>query len=270
MLNTNLFYISTFHFKTLVTFLILILAGCSSVPETASNQTLQTAQQAYRNAVANPITKQYARVELSQAEQTLRKAEGAESEEEREHFAKLAQQQVQQAVTVAKKGKAKVDQDRVTKESATAPAVAADMMSCEDVSPQRVEDLAGELNGKNIGQGWTFLFADDQFEVGKANLLPTGKRSLSKVAAFLKHHPQRKARVEVYTDSVGDRDYNLGLSQRRADEVRFALVNCGIASNRVLTRGLGSITPVVSNGREASRQRNRRVEIVILNEGVEF
>jgi OmpA-OmpF porin, OOP family len=224
---------------------------------------------AYQAAQANPITRQYARTELSQAEQTLRKAEGATSEAEREHFAKLAQQQVQQAVTMAERNKVKADKERATtgKESSTSPVAAADTMTCEDPKIQRVEDLVGELNGKKTGQGWILLFGDDQFEAGKANLLPVGKHSLSKVAVFLKNSPQRKAKIEAYTDNVGDRDYNLGLSQRRADEVRFALVNCGIASNRVLAKGFGSATPVANNSQEAGRKKNRRVEIIILNEG---
>ncbi|MDM8569699.1 OmpA family protein, partial [Thiotrichales bacterium HSG1] len=73
-----------------------------------------------------------------------------------------------------------------------------------------------------------------------------------------------------HTDSRGGNEYNLGLSQRRADAVRFTLIQNNVASSRIRTQGFGESQPVASNSSINGRQQNRRVEITILNEGISF
>jgi outer membrane protein OmpA-like peptidoglycan-associated protein len=58
------------------------------------------------------------------------------------------------------------------------------------------------------------------------------------------------------------------LSEQRADAIRDLLVARGVSADRIATRGYGMQYPVVANDTESGRQQNRRVEIVILNEGV--
>jgi outer membrane protein OmpA-like peptidoglycan-associated protein len=67
---------------------------------------------------------------------------------------------------------------------------------------------------------------------------------------------------------VGSDQYNLDLSERRADAVKNALVAKGVGEERVTTKGYGEKYPVASNNTSDGRQQNRRVEVVILNEGV--
>ena len=69
--------------------------------------------------------------------------------------------------------------------------------------------------------------------------------------------------VEGHTDSIGTDDYNLKLSQRRADSVRDYLTSNGINSLNVISIGLGKTDPVASNDTAAGRQQNRRVEMVV-------
>ncbi len=71
--------------------------------------------------------------------------------------------------------------------------------------------------------------------------------------------------IEGYTDSVGGNDYNLGLSQRRADSVKAYLTGQGIASMRLTSSGKGESDPIASNDSAAGRQQNRRVEVIIDN-----
>jgi len=67
-----------------------------------------------------------------------------------------------------------------------------------------------------------------------------------------------------FTDSVGDEEYNLALSERRAASVSNHLVNTyGIDANRIVTLWLGELNPVADNMTEEGRQRNRRVEIAV-------
>jgi outer membrane protein OmpA-like peptidoglycan-associated protein len=73
--------------------------------------------------------------------------------------------------------------------------------------------------------------------------------------------------VEGFTDSTGTAEHNLLLSQRRAESVRTALMNMGIAGTRISTRGYGEEYPVASNANSADRQLNRRVEIVLSDAG---
>ena len=75
--------------------------------------------------------------------------------------------------------------------------------------------------------------------------------------------------IEGHTDSTGGDSFNLSLSQRRADSVRSAIMARGIAPQRVLARGYGEQYPVAGNNTSAGRQQNRRVEIVVLDEGVD-
>ena len=64
---------------------------------------------------------------------------------------------------------------------------------------------------------------------------------------------------------MGDWDYNLKLSQRRADSVKQYLVNSGIAAERLVTRGFGEADPIASNSTAAGRSENRRIEFHRLN-----
>ena len=71
--------------------------------------------------------------------------------------------------------------------------------------------------------------------------------------------------VEGFTDSQGANDYNLELSQRRADAVAMAIIQRGIDAQRVRALGYGEEFPVASNDNAGSRQLNRRVEIIVSN-----
>jgi outer membrane protein OmpA-like peptidoglycan-associated protein len=69
--------------------------------------------------------------------------------------------------------------------------------------------------------------------------------------------------IEGYTDSVGNDDYNRGLSERRAGAVRSYLVDQGVSSARLTASGKGASDPVASNDTASGRQQNRRVEVII-------
>ncbi|HKX29981.1 MAG TPA: OmpA family protein, partial [Blastocatellia bacterium] len=70
--------------------------------------------------------------------------------------------------------------------------------------------------------------------------------------------------IEGHTDAVGSDEYNLKLSQARAETVRNFLAQAGVPADRIVaTRGLGKSQPVADNSTAAGRQVNRRVELVI-------
>jgi outer membrane protein OmpA-like peptidoglycan-associated protein len=72
--------------------------------------------------------------------------------------------------------------------------------------------------------------------------------------------------IEGFTDSRGTDEYNLQLSQSRADAVASAIIQRGVDAQRVRALGYGEGFPVAGNDNEGSRQLNRRVEIVVAND----
>jgi outer membrane protein OmpA-like peptidoglycan-associated protein len=121
------------------------------------------------------------------------------------------------------------------------------------------------LNAKKTERGLVMTLGDVLFGTDKAQLESGGMRKMQQLADFLKQYPQHKALVEGYTDSTGTDSLNQELSDRRANAVRTALIDMGISGNRVATRGYGEAFPIASNDTAASRQLNRRVEIILSN-----
>ena len=72
--------------------------------------------------------------------------------------------------------------------------------------------------------------------------------------------------VEGYTDSVGSASYNQGLSERRAEAVRRALIRAGVEPTRIVAQGYGKEYPVADNASDSGRAQNRRVEVTISND----
>lgn len=132
---------------------------------------------------------------------------------------------------------------------------------------QLMKDLS-DLQGKMTERGIVLTMGDVLFAFGKADLSPGAVRNLDKIAGFLEKHPDRDLLIEGHTDSVGSDEFNRVLSQKRADAVKEALVGKGVSADRIVTKGYGKQFPVASNDTESGRQLNRRVEVVILNEGV--
>lgn len=103
-----------------------------------------------------------------------------------------------------------------------------------------------------------------QFDHDKSNIKPEFKPEVDKAAQFLAQYPGMDAIIEGHTDSNGTDAYNIGLSQRRADTVRQALItHHGIDPSRLTAVGYGESRPVAPNTTEAGRYANRRVMVVI-------
>lgn len=87
---------------------------------------------------------------------------------------------------------------------------------------------------------------------------------LSDVGRVLNRYEKTTMLVEGHTDSVGDANYNMQLSERRALSVRNYLVGEGVDQRRVTTVGFGETQPIADNGTPGGRQENRRVELRIV------
>jgi outer membrane protein OmpA-like peptidoglycan-associated protein len=110
-----------------------------------------------------------------------------------------------------------------------------------------------------------FVLRGVNFETGSASITPDSYAVLDQVVKSLKAYPEVRVEVSGYTDNVGKDDYNLALSQRRADSVKMYLVNAGIGADRIVAKGYGKANPIASNATAAGRAENRRIEFRRLN-----
>jgi outer membrane protein OmpA-like peptidoglycan-associated protein len=107
-----------------------------------------------------------------------------------------------------------------------------------------------------------------QFDFGQATLRPDSEVILTEVARVLKAQPTLvKVQVEGHTDNVGSIEVNQALSQARAEAVRAALVERGVAPEMLAARGFASTQPLGDNTTEEGRSQNRRVQFVVKERG---
>ena len=132
---------------------------------------------------------------------------------------------------------------------------------------QLMKELS-ELKAQQTERGIVLTIGDVLFATGKATLSADANRSVDKLAEFLKKYPVRNVLIEGHTDSVGSDEFNLTLSQQRADSVKEKLVADAVDATRITTVGYGKKYPIAGNDTAAGKQQNRRVEVIILNEGV--
>lgn len=106
------------------------------------------------------------------------------------------------------------------------------------------------------------ILYDILFDYDKATLLQSSSKQLQHVVTLLLDNPELKMEVQGHTDSKGGDEYNLELSQRRAETVVAYLRLFGIVEDRLRPKGYGETKPVASNDSEDGRAMNRRVELV--------
>jgi outer membrane protein OmpA-like peptidoglycan-associated protein len=271
---------------------VAILAGCATPP----NSSLAEAHNSYDNATRNPQVTRLAPLELKQAGDSLNKADSAfnkgESSGTVDQLAYIARQQVGIAQETAKRKEAEAvvanasanrDQVRLAARTAEANSANQQLAVANETANQQAAALAvagadserdqaliarqdkqlRELKARKTDRGLVITLGDVLFNTNQAQLKSRGMHSVRKLGDFLKQYPQRKVLIEGYTDSAGGSSHNQLLSERRANAVQAVLVDMGIDSERISTRGYGEAFPVAGNDTAAGRKSNRRVEIVL-------
>src|SRR5580692_1011099 len=130
------------------------------------------------------------------------------------------------------------------------------------------EQLNSILQTRDSARGLIVSMSDVLFDTGKFSLKPGAREKLAKVAGILLAYPGLNIEVGGYTDNVGGDAMNQTLSENRAGSVRDYLVQQGVATNSVSSRGFGNTLPVASNDNSAGRQQNRRVELLVSGEAI--
>ena len=100
------------------------------------------------------------------------------------------------------------------------------------------------------------------FDFDKSVLTAAGAQVVQQAADYFKAHGSVRVQVDGYTDLAGTQSYNLGLSQRRAETVRGALVRDGVPANAITAAWHGEENPAVPTPNGVREARNRRAEIV--------
>jgi len=117
---------------------------------------------------------------------------------------------------------------------------------------------------KKIAVGAEVVLNNIFFDFNKATLRPESKTELQNVIEFLQQNPNISLEISGHTDNVGSYEYNLNLSEKRAQAVVDYLIQQGIPSNRLVFKGYSFTKPIASNATEEGRQLNRRVEFKII------
>ena len=137
-----------------------------------------------------------------------------------------------------------------------------------DLASQQITSLTRQLENLQLRQtesGVVVTLGDVLFATGQAPLVEGGRTSLEEVVDLLQTEPDKKIRVEGHTDSRGDAEANLQLSEQRAQAVREALISLGVSADRVTALGMGEDFPIASNEDEDGRAQNRRVDVILLD-----
>lgn len=107
------------------------------------------------------------------------------------------------------------------------------------------------------------VFDNLNFEFGKAEIKKDSLPYLDNLADTLLKAKNWTLEIQGHTDDKGSDDYNLKLSQNRADAVKKYLISKGVSANTITSKGFGESVPLVANDIDANREKNRRVEFKI-------
>jgi len=201
-----------------------------------------------------------AETHLAEDQRTVLTAQSAKAQlDARTREADLAMSQVAAARADGAEQKEQADAARGAANASQAAALSSQQQADE------LQRQIADLKATPTDRGLVLTLGDVLFASGRADLKSSADGNLNRLVTFLNKYPDRTVNIDGYTDSVGSEDYNLGLSQRRADSVKSYLLNQGVRSERLVASGKGESSPVAGNDTGDGRQQNRRVEVVISN-----
>jgi outer membrane protein OmpA-like peptidoglycan-associated protein len=229
----------------------------------------------------------------TQADDATRQKEQAQSDEARAEIAK-AQAESDTARAQADAAKAQSDSDRARSDMADSQAASAKALAAAqaDAEQSRLNALKAEqsaqqaeadkatmrtrlseqlnsiLQTRDSARGLIVSMSDVLFDTGMYSLKPGAREKLAKVAGILLAYPGLNIEVGGYTDNVGGDAMNQRLSENRAGAVRDYLVNQGVATASITSKGFGETQPVATNDNASGRQQNRRVELLVSGEAI--
>ncbi len=134
-----------------------------------------------------------------------------------------------------------------------------------DKQAREIDNALPGADVVRVGEGIKLVLGENavRFDFNKSTLTAQAKANLDKLVKVFTEYPDTNIVIYGYTDSSGADDYNLKLSQQRAEAVKSYLSKKGVSSARFTTTGMGEADPIESNETDAGRSKNRRVEFAI-------
>nr|WP_254560722.1 OmpA family protein [Dyadobacter diqingensis] len=133
-----------------------------------------------------------------------------------------------------------------------------------DKQAQELKQAIPDATVERVGEGINLTFNSGLlFKLNSAELSEDAKTELKKVGGILSKYDDTQILLEGHTDDTGSDDYNLKLSERRAESVSKYLESQNIPSSRLRTKWYGESQPKFPNDSEVNREKNRRVELAI-------
>src|ERR1051325_9708935 len=220
-----------------------------------------TAQTYSQNLSVEPITEK-ARTAKAQAESDTARAQADTAKAQSDSDKARADMANSQAASAAALSAAQADAEksRLSAQQSEADKVA--------MRTRLSEQLNKILQTRDSARGLIVNMSDVLFDTGKYSLKPGAREKLAKVAGILVSYPGLNIEVGGYIDNVGGDEMNQTLSENRASSVRNYLVDQGVATNSVTSKGFGNTLPVATNDNSAGRQQNRRVELLVSGEAI--
>jgi len=221
-----------------------------------------------RNALlvrASQMEAERARFEAEQA-RMISEAQAEDARRAREE-AELAARREAESARTAEQAQEEAEQ---AKALAASSVTAAELARREaELAVEQANTLRRQLENLQLRQtesGVVVTLGDVLFETGETELRDEAMESLVEVVDLLQSEPEKLIRIEGHTDSTGNADANLRISQQRADAVLNALVSLGVDGGRVTAVGMGQDFPIASNDSDEGRAQNRRVDVILLDD----
>jgi outer membrane protein OmpA-like peptidoglycan-associated protein len=273
---------------------VLALAACSRLPDRI--ESVEQARESIASLEREPLAGRVAAREIAAGREALAAADDAYEERAPltliEHNAYLAQRYADISNEIVAEARAREEiergeagRNRIIAEARSREAEAAvreaeiaarelevqaraaeEQARAAEAAEDRSLELERELEQletRDTDRGLVLTLGDVLFDTGAATLKPGAATTIDRLAQFMRDYPERSVRIEGHTDSAGSDETNQSLSERRAQAVRDALLERGLAAERIATLGYGEARPIAGNDSAGGRQQNRRVEIVL-------
>jgi outer membrane protein OmpA-like peptidoglycan-associated protein len=214
---------------------------------------------------ASQMEAERARLEAEQA-RMLSQAQAEDARRAREEAEQAAQREAESQRSAAQAQ----EEAEQAKALAASSVTAAELARREaELAVEQANTLRRQLENLQLRQtesGVVVTLGDVLFESGQTELREEAMESLVEVVDLLQSEPEKDIKIEGHTDSTGNAEANLRISQQRADSVLDALVSLGVAAERVTAAGMGQDFPIATNDTEEGRAQNRRVDVILLDD----
>jgi outer membrane protein OmpA-like peptidoglycan-associated protein len=259
---------------------VVVLVAAVSVSDYAGYRNLKTMRgelkdlQQQVNEATKTMEEESAAVAASSKsaqEAAARAAIAAQLRTQAESGKQQAEAAAQQAQTVAQQAQTAAQQ--ANEQARQAQDKMSEMRHEREEELNRMQDALNRVaETHRTPNGMTIVLPNSifRFDFDKANLNPSNRELLSRIAGILLASKGYGLSIFGYTDDVGSPAYNEQLSVRRADAVRSYLVQAGIDPSTVNVKGYGKTSPLVQGNSSDARAKNRRVEIAVTDSSLRF